>query len=249
MQSPGRERCSLQKSCSQHFFFLGDVVLKEEPLRDARMERLRWVCGGGSAVILAKSLFPLAILPAGGLCAGRALPRSPHRVGDRSQSTDPPHTELAPGQKMPKAHSRWEQQPDPGPIPTLLARVWRAAESHPSQGLAPVSSLVFQIPLCSHQSELPSGSSASPKQLQAPKVRNSGNTSDGVAAPSTGCRGRKEPSCVLGSPGADWDAQEEQQERGSAPVSPSMNGPSMLQQPKPGPGARHSLTGAAPAFA
>lgn len=46
VQSPGRERCSLQKSCSQHFFFLGDVVLKEEPLRDARMERLRWVWGG-----------------------------------------------------------------------------------------------------------------------------------------------------------------------------------------------------------
>lgn len=54
VQSPGRERCSLQKSCSQHFFFsflyffffLGDVVLKEEPLRDALMERLRWVWGG-----------------------------------------------------------------------------------------------------------------------------------------------------------------------------------------------------------
>lgn len=46
---PKRERCSLKKSCSQHFFFLGDVVLKEEPLRDAQLGRPGW---GGEVLLV-----------------------------------------------------------------------------------------------------------------------------------------------------------------------------------------------------
>lgn len=42
----GGSAAASRKAAVNTFFFLGDVVLKEEPLRDARMERLRWVWGG-----------------------------------------------------------------------------------------------------------------------------------------------------------------------------------------------------------
>lgn len=160
VQSPGRERCSLQKSCSQHFFFFVRRRGAKRGTAAGRAQGKAEMGGGGSAVILAKSLFPLADLPAGGLCAGRvpsqdpapgawavsgtapsgpaptAWPRAPPRPGGNAQTT-----------------SRGGNQ-DPGTIPT-----W-AAESEPSQGepfSRSHSAPTKQLP------ELPLGSSAPPK--------------------------------------------------------------------------------------
>lgn len=88
-----------KKAAINTSLFLGDAVLKEELLRDARLEGPRWVCGG-SSFILAKcsSLLQISLQKdfvhhAGPLLYWQPLP------GSRSKST----IKMPPSQLLPRA--------------------------------------------------------------------------------------------------------------------------------------------------